>query len=289
MKYHHVDVFSDQPFSGNGLTIFINESPLEKYLMQIITQEMRQFESIFLNRINSDTFRARIFTMEEELDFAGHPIIGAAAIIHDLYANDTEESSVNFQLNEKLVTVKTVKHKNHYAAQMNQGKPEFRNILSKKQEETFLRYFNLLPEDKYDHFPFQVISTGLPYLIIPVKSKSLAKVKVTIPDLEEKLQEINAKFFYILDVKNLEGRTWDNFGLVEDIATGSAAGPAGAYLVENKLISIDTEIILNQGRFLRRPSEMKVIIKGNTIEESDIYVEGNVYKIAIGELFQSYI
>ncbi|MNY75144.1 hypothetical protein D3C86_2143450 [compost metagenome] len=56
--------------------------------------------------------------------------------------------------------------------------------------------------------------------------------------------------------------------------------------MENKLINIDTEIILNQGSFLGRPSEMKVIVKGNTVEESEIYVEGNVYKIAIGELFQ---
>ncbi|KOP39836.1 PhzF family phenazine biosynthesis protein [Flavobacterium sp. WLB] len=286
MKYHHVDVFSDKPFSGNGLTIFINENPLDKSLMQTITQEMRQFESIFLNPINSDTFRARIFTMEEELDFAGHPIIGATAIVHDLYAKDASESKVNFQLNEKLVTVKTVKHNNHYSAQMNQGKPEFRNILSKEQEETFLRYFNLLPEDKYDHLPLQVISTGLPYLIIPVKSKSLAKVKVTIPDLEEKLQEVNAKFFYVLDTENLEGRTWDNFGLVEDIATGSAAGPAGAYLVQNQLVNIDTEIILNQGSFLGRPSKMKIIVNGTNVEESEIYVEGDVCKIAVGELFQ---
>jgi trans-2,3-dihydro-3-hydroxyanthranilate isomerase len=286
MKYHHIDVFSDKPFSGNGLTIFINQNSLEKSLMQIITQEMRQFESIFLNPINSDTFRARIFTMEEELDFAGHPIIGAAAIVHDLYSKDSSESKVNFQLNEKLVTVKTVKHSNHYAAQMNQGKPEFRNILTKEQEETFLSYFNLLPEDKYDHLPLQVISTGLPYLIIPVKSKSLAKVKVTIPDLEQKLQEVNAKFFYVLDTENIEGRTWDNFGLVEDIATGSAAGPVGAYLVENRLVNINTEIILNQGSFLGRSSEMKIIVKGINFEESEIYVEGDVCKIAMGELFQ---
>lgn len=283
MKYHHVDVFSDKPFSGNGLTIFINEKPLEKSVMQTITQEMRQFESIFLNPINSDTFRARIFTMEEELDFAGHPIIGAAAIVHDLYSKDAIQSSVNFQLNEKLVTVKTVKHNNHYAAQMNQGKPEFRNILSKEQEETFLRYFNLLPDDKYADLPLQIISTGLPYLIIPVKSKSLAKVKVTISDLEEKLQEVNAKFFYVLDIENLEGRTWDNFGLVEDIATGSAAGPVGAYLVKNQLAKLDNEIILNQGSFLGRPSKIKIIVNGET---SDIYVEGDVCKIAIGELLQ---
>jgi len=287
MEYHHVDVFSDKPFFGNGLTIFINQNALEKTFMQTITQEMRQFESIFLNQINSNTFRAHIFTMEEELDFAGHPIIGAAAMVHDLYFNDKVQSEVNFQLNEKLVTVKTEKYNNHYSAQMNQGKPEFTNILTKEQEKSFLRYFNLLPDDKYTHLPLQVISTGLPYLIIPVKSKSLAKVKVTIPDLEEKLKEVNAKFFYVLDIENLHGRTWDNFGLVEDIATGSAAGPAGAYLVENQLVNINTEIILNQGSFLGRPSKMKIIVKGTNVKKSDVFVEGDVCKIAVGKLFQN--
>jgi trans-2,3-dihydro-3-hydroxyanthranilate isomerase len=284
MKYYHVDVFSDKPFSGNGLTIFINEKSLEKSYMQTITQEMRQFESIFLNKINSNTFRAHIFTMEEELDFAGHPIIGAAAIIHDLYSKDTEQNMCCFQLNEKLVTVKTIKYNNHYSAQMNQGKPEFRTILNKEQEESFLNYLNLLPEDRYNDLPIQVISTGLPYLIIPVKSKSLSKIKVNITDLEEKLKEVNAKFFYVLDVENLHGRTWDNSGLVEDIATGSAAGPVGAYLVKNKLAKLDTEIILKQGDFLGRPSKIKILVNGTEVETSDIYVEGDVCKIAIGEL-----
>src|SRR5882762_5344559 len=72
MKYYHVDVFSNKPYSGNGLTIFTDAKPLEKSTMQTITQEMRQFESVFLHQIDSNTFRASIFTMEEELDFAGH-------------------------------------------------------------------------------------------------------------------------------------------------------------------------------------------------------------------------
>ena len=286
MEYYHVDVFSDKPFSGNGLTIFINEKPLEKTLMQTITQEMRQFESIFLNQTKPDTFRAHIFTMEEELDFAGHPIIGAAAIIHDLYDMEKERKNLTIELNSKSVTVKSTKHDNHYSVQMNQGKPEFGTILNKEQEQTFLEYLNLSPEDTYNNLPLEVISTGLPYLIIPVKSKSLSKIKVKIPDLEEKLKEINAKFFYVLDVENLEGRTWDNFGLVEDIATGSAAGPVGTYLVKNKLAKVNSEIILRQGSFLGRPSKLKIIVNGIDSETSDIYVEGDVCKIAVGQLLK---
>jgi len=284
MNYYHVDVFTDKPYSGNGLTIFINTNPIEKIQMQTITQEMRQFESVFLNRIGDDTFRAFIFTMEEELDFAGHPIIGATAILHDLYAKDEIQKKWTIQLNTKSTIVKTIRQDKYYTAQMNQGKPEFIKSLSNAEEQTFLSYFNLTAEDKIEDLPIQIVTTGLPYLIIPVKQKSLKKIKVTIQDLKQKLEEVNAKFFYILDVENIEGRTWDNLGLVEDIATGSAAGPVGAYLIKNKLSKFDTEIILNQGSFLGRPSKLKILVSNLENEFGDIYVEGDVCKIGFGEL-----
>jgi PhzF family phenazine biosynthesis protein len=280
MDYFHVDVFTNKPYSGNGLTIFIDTKDLDKGFMQSVTQEMRQFESIFLKQINGTNFRAYIFTMEEELDFAGHPLIGAAAILHDLYAKNATQSNWVIELNAKSVAIETVKHDTYFSAQMNQGKAEFGTILSTQQEIEFLSYFNLTEEDKLDTMPFQVITTGLPYLILPIKSASLAKVKVTISDLEEKLKSIDAKFLYVLDVKNLEGRTWDNLGLYEDVATGSAAGPVGAYLHKNNLLEAETEMVLHQGRFLCRPSTIKIKVSSN----GDIFVEGDVCKIAIGQL-----
>ena len=116
--------------------------------MQTITQEMRQFESIFLRETEANTFRAFIFTMEEELDFAGHPVIGAAALLHDLYSKEKEQDSWTIHLNAKSVVVQTTRSENYYSARMNQGKAEFRNVLSKNQEKEFLSYFNLTEEDK---------------------------------------------------------------------------------------------------------------------------------------------
>lgn len=283
MNYYHVDVFSDKPYSGNGLTIFTDAKEFNKSFMQTVTQEMRQFESIFLHQIAVNTFRAYIFTMEEELDFAGHPIIGAAAILHDLYSPAKQQDNWTIQLNAKSVEVRTVKHENYYSAQMNQGKAEFGTVLSKELEKTFLNYLNLTQDDKIENLPFQVVSTGLPYLILPIKEKSLSKVKVVIADLEKKLETIGAKFFYVLDTENLQGRTWDNFGLVEDIATGSAAGPVGAYLVSNNIIKAGSEFILHQGYFLGRPSKIKTLVSSN----GEIFVEGDVCKIAMGQLIQT--
>src|SRR5262244_1999865 len=105
MKYFHVDVFSDKPYSGNGLTVFIDAKDFDKKFMQTVTQEMRQFESIFLHRIGDTVFRAFIFTMEEELDFAGHPVIGAASLLHDLYSKNKTSDKWSLQLNKKIVEV----------------------------------------------------------------------------------------------------------------------------------------------------------------------------------------
>lgn len=284
MKYYHVDVFSNKKFSGNGLTIFPDAEKLDKSFMQTLTQEMRQFESIFFHQTNTNSFRASIFTTEEELDFAGHPIIGAAAMIHDLYASEKEENIWTFELNSKSVEVLTTKKEGFYSAKMNQGQPIIGEPLSEIESKKFLSYLNLSIDDTYCNLPLQVISTGLPYLILPVKAAALAKVKVIISDLEATLETIGAKFFYVLDVDNKEGRTWDNFGLVEDIATGSAAGPVGAYLIQNKIAAFDTEIILNQGKFLNRPSIIKITVKKNNEAIGDVFVEGDVVKIAKGEL-----
>ena len=280
MKYYHVDVFSNKPFSGNGLTIFPDAEILDKKSMQTITREMRQFESIFLHRTGDNSFRAFIFTMEEELDFAGHPIIGAAALLHDLYANEKTKGKWNIELNAKLVEVVTQKNDGNYSAEMNQGKAEFINTLTTEQSKEYLSFFNLEEIDKERNLPLEVVSTGLPYLIIPVKTEALAKVKVTISNLEKKLADIGAKFFFTFDPQGLQGRTWDNLGLVEYIATGSAAGPSGAYLVKHQLANTETTIQLKQGDFLERPSILTVTVKRNC----DIFVAGDVCKIAEGNL-----
>ncbi|MGZ3585472.1 MAG: PhzF family phenazine biosynthesis protein, partial [Ktedonobacterales bacterium] len=83
LEYLHVDVFSHAPYSGNSLAVFPNASGLSRDQMLRITQELRHFESIFLEPADdSNTVRARIFDLFEELPFAGHPTIGAAAVLH---------------------------------------------------------------------------------------------------------------------------------------------------------------------------------------------------------------
>jgi len=276
MKCKLVDVFANKKLSGNGLTIFYDFDYLSTDKMLSLTQEMRQFESIFVTRENNN-FCARIFTVDEELDFAGHPLIGLAAHLHEEYG-DEQPQTWNVKLNKKSVKLKTKISGDYFEASMEQGRPEFIKELTKEESETFLSALKL-NWTNIPSYPLEVISTGLPYLIVPIIS-GIECVKICNDNLENLLAEHGAKFVYILDTKTFEGRTWDNQGKVEDIATGSAAGPAGAFLYKHKMVRAGDSFVIEQGRFLGRPSEIKVMAE---IKKSDFYnvsVTGQVCKIA---------
>jgi PhzF family phenazine biosynthesis protein len=121
-----------------------------------------------------------------------------------------------------------------------------------------------------------IVSTGLPYLIVPLQKNGL-QAKIKIADLEEKIRAMGAMFIGILEIPALTIRTWDNLGLVEDIATGSLAGPSGAYLVKQGFQKQNSVINLKQGENLGRPSRLDVEVTGDL---GYIYVSGNVCKVS---------
>ena len=258
MPYYHMDVFSRTPMNGNGVIVFPESDGLDSRAMLAVTREMRQFESIFLTKgATPSQVRARIFTMEEELDFAGHPILGAACALH-MDNGEFVTSRWSFLLNAATVTVETTFHEEgYYVASMDQREPGFGRPLSDEAAAPILEALSLAPGDMAPGLPMQVVSTGLPYCIIPLQS-GLDRVRVAVDDLEERLAAVGAKFSYPLDVATFEGRSWNNAGTSEDIATGSAAGPAGAYLVRHGLAKAEEPIVIRQGRFLERPSALTV-------------------------------
>ena len=279
LSYYHVDVFTDRPLSGNGLTVFTEAEYLSKSAMQRLTQEMRQFESIFLHKPARNKVRAYVFTCEEELDFAGHPVLGAAAILHDLLPPDVRETEWTFELNKKEVSVATIREGKSYKARMNQGNAEFGKILSADETNGILACVNLDTEDLYPDCLPTVVSTGLPYLLIPLK-KSGYKAKIRVPDLQNRLKQYGAQFIGTLEIPTLQMRTWDNAGSVEDVATGSLAGPSGAYLVKYGLKEANKIIQLNQGGNLGRPSQLFVEVKAESGKITDVYVSGSIYKVS---------
>lgn len=282
IPYYHVDVFSDKRFSGNGLTVFPESQGLSKAAMQAITVEMRQFESIFLRHRQGDIFEANVFTMEEELDFAGHPSLGAAATLHELYKPAADEAEWILAFPAKNVSVKTHRKPYGFEAIMNQGPATFGQVLTDDESRYFLQALGIRKEDLNVAWPLQIVSTGLPYLLIPMQRNAL-KARILVTDLNEKLSRVGAKFLGILEVPSRSIRTWDNLGLVEDIATGSLAGPAAAWLVRYGLCAANEPITIRQGANLGRSS----LLYSNVLHTGDVLVSGAVVSIADGQLTTS--
>lgn len=276
MRFWLMDVFAERPLTGNGLTVFPDASGISAERMQSLTRELRQFETAFLRpTAEAGLFDARVFTMEEELPFAGHPVLGSAALLHHLHGGETA-AHWRIRLPEKEVSVETVRVGNAFTARMDQGIPATVGELSAEDVHWFTDAFSAEPDMRH---PARVISTGLPYLILPVTAAGLANARQR-HSLEPRLAAVGAAFVYLLDVDAREGRTWDPDGVVEDIATGSAAGPVAAYLHDIRRALGSDIVTISQGRFAGRPSRMI------TRRSSDgrIEVGGDVHLVAVADL-----
>jgi trans-2,3-dihydro-3-hydroxyanthranilate isomerase len=283
VPYYHVDVFSPEPFAGNGLIVFTETAGFTTATMQVLTSEMRQFESIFLQKIDGNRIRARIFTCEEELDFGGHPVLGAAATLHDLHRRTEDKVEWTFELNKKVVKVMTQKKGQTYDAFMNQGAAEFGKVLNEAETQSVLEYLDATREDLYPGLYPTVVSTGLPYLIVPFLN-NFFKARIGAPGFEEQLHRFDAQFVGLLDIEGRNIRTGTNDGSVEDIATGSLAGPACAFLFSHSMVQADSVIRFNQGRNLARKSELYAELRTRCDNSIDVFVSGSVCKIASGTL-----
>lgn len=283
LAYHHVDVFSARPFTGNSLTVFPEANGLSSEQMLLITQEMRHFESIFLFPTEEgNVVRARVFDLHEELDFAGHPLLGAASVLHALHSISGTHTW-NFALKQKTVQVTTEHYGKSYRALLDQGQPEFLNEVEQRRAGELLSALNLAPENLYPDLPLEVVSTGLRYLIVPIQH-GLEYAHIVSPTSERLLAQVGAQYVYVLDIPAREGRHWNNDGLLEDVATGSAAGTVGAYLVKHAHIQPGQEFLLHQGRFTGRPSQMRIRAEGQRHDVRSVLVGGDVSLVGQGIL-----
>lgn len=304
LPYVHCDVFTEIPLSGNSLTVFFMDKHPKYYsdrLLLSITREMRHFESVFVNvpyelieynnslenvdgKIPTIIIPTRVFTCNSELDFAGHPLQGAAASIHNKCLSNFSKTQVQFELNHKrLTTVNVSKSGYGYLTTMFQGKPEFLKVINNvMQQQELLTSLNLLFEDYDNKYPIEVISTGLKYLIIPVKSHEiLSKTKIMNIKFAQLLAKHNADFVYVVDLKTKTARTWENDGSSEDAATGSAAGPLGAYLIKHDISKTDEIFDINQGEFIGRPCKLTMQVAKNF---ENILVSGGVCIVGDGRI-----
>jgi PhzF family phenazine biosynthesis protein len=284
VRYHHVDVFTERPYSGNSLAVFPEARGLTGPQMARITKELRHFESIFLEPVSGErSYQARVFDLVEELDFAGHPVIGAACVLHALAGTlGTERWTIH--LKARTVTVETERRAAaRFAAVLAQGDADFLGTPESARRGDLAAWFSLSASDLDPNFAPEVVSTGLRYLVLPVRGRGLAAARIAPSDLDAKLASLGAQFAYLIDVESLEGRHWNNDGVVEDVATGSGAGCVAAYLRRHGRISDGEIATLRQGRFAGRPSEITIRAHGAGTAVS-VVVGGTVSLVGEGRL-----
>lgn len=289
INYSIVDVFSQGKYTGNQLAVFKNAENISSREMQQIAKEINYSETTF---ILSDTkkengYDVRIFTPNEEVPFAGHPTLGTASIIqNEIVGEPLEKLVLNFKAGQIPVTF----DHQEQLLWMEQNQPTFGRILDSNQVSEVL---SLDKEFIDDRFPIQEVSTGLPVIIVPLKSlEAVKKVRINKEKYFELIEHTDAKAIMVFSPEtygvdhDLNVRDFaDYYGVPEDAATGSANGCLASYLVKYRYFDKgEINIRVEQGYEINRPSLLflRAYDENGKIR---VHVGGKVEKIAQGEWF----
>jgi len=287
LTFYIVDVFAEEKFAGNQLAVVRNAKGLTDDEMLKIAKEMNYSETSFIlsDESNNGGFDVRIFTPEEELPFAGHPTLGTAYIIkYEIIKSDVEKVILNLKVGQIPVTF-TNKDKAQILW-MKQIQPTFGAIFD---EEKMAQVLNLDVNDIDARFSIQEVSTGLPFIIVPLKSlESVKKTKIHSEKFFELIENIDSKAILVFCTETYNSQNDLNvrvFSTIpEDPATGSANGCLAGYLVKYQYLnSNDINLRVEQGYEIGRPSLLLL----QASEENGSYnisVGGGVIMVAKGEL-----
>jgi PhzF family phenazine biosynthesis protein len=283
--FHHVDVFAPRAYTGNSLAVFVDPPPLTDGQLLAVTQELRHFETVFVSRDGGTAATARVFDLVEELDFAGHPVLGAAAVLHGLAGAGDRPVTWELRLRSGPVRVTTRRlPSGTVGATLEPAPPRLLGTPPAADRDAVAAAYGLAPDDLDPALPPEVWTAGLRYLVVPVRAGVLGRARVAHPDLAGFLAERGAQFGYLLDAATPEGRHWTNDGIVEDVATGSAAACVAAYLLHHDRAAPGRPVTLSQGRFTGRPSGIGITGYGAPGAVTRVTVTGEVATVATGTL-----
>jgi len=286
--YLQVDVFTSRPLEGNALAVVTDARGLDDGEMQKLARETNLSETTFIFPRDAATerergVRVRIFTVQEELPFAGHPTLGTAAVLR----NKTGAGVIELDLNVGKIPVHFTEEGGLPFGEMRQRDPEFG---VRHSREDVARVTGLKIEEFSDDAPIQTVSTGLVFTIVPVRT--LASVKALNPDLKlasAYLQRSGGKFFYFVtrEAEDKSARLHARmiFYNGDDPATGSAAGCTAAWMVAHGVVQSDERALIEQGTETRRPSRIFVRAAREGDRIVNVRVGGNSVEVMRGEMF----
>jgi trans-2,3-dihydro-3-hydroxyanthranilate isomerase len=290
LKFYLLDVFAEEKYAGNQLAVFENAGALSTTQMQRIANEMHFSETAFVlsDLERNGGYDVRIFTPLKELPFAGHPTLGTAYVIrHCIIGESVSRVLLNLGVGQVPVMFE-MDNLGREMLWMKQMPPVFGD---KFDAARIARMLNLELGDIDCRFPVQTVSTGLPFVIVPLKT--LGAVKRARVDKDQHQELVKASQAEILifcpeaynKQHNLNVRVFvDLYGIPEDPATGSANGCLAGYLSCYHYFGDDlVNVTVEQGYEIGRPSLLclRAERRGNEVH---VQVGGRVFMIASGEL-----
>lgn len=284
--FYIVDVFAETKFTGNQLAVVCNAADLLSETMQEIAREMHFSETTFImsDHPREEGFDVRIFTPASEVPFAGHPTLGTAFVIQtEVLTKPTDHLVLNLPAGRIPVRF------DGDLVWMDQLPPVFGQTRTPEQVAPVL---NLDVSDIDIQFPIQEVSTGLQFLIVPLKNiNAVRRAHVNLDLLKKLISSLDAKMIFIFSPETyhpenqLNARMFgDEFGVSEDPATGSANGCLAGYLLKYAYFGkSEISVRVEQGYEIARPSLLLLRAKKSD-HKIAVSVGGKVFMAAKGEL-----
>ena len=289
--FYLLDVFAEEKYAGNQLAVFRLVTELSDNQMQRIAKEMHFSETTFIlsDEKHDGGYDVRIFTPETELNFAGHPTLGTAFLIQrEIIKKPVEEVVLNLKAG-KIPVFFDYTSKDSCILWMKQLQPTFGKAYDAKLVSSIL---SLDVHDINTNFPIQDVSTGLPVIIVPLKTlESLKKARINKDEYFRFIKDIDAKTILIFcpetynKANDLNVRFFaDQYGIPEDPATGSANGCLASYLVMHRFFGThQINLRVEQGYEIGRPSLLYLRAEKKK-QDFSVYVGGKVELIGNGKL-----
>lgn len=297
LHYFLVDVFTNQPFGGNQLAVFPRAQGLAPETMQALAKELNLSESAFVFPAQDvrHTYQVRIFTPAIELPMAGHPTVGTAFVLAREHLIQLVEPETEIIFEEGVgpipVTLQ-VREGEVQGIQMRQPLPTFGPVFTDR--EAIARMLSLDTAAFATGLPLEVVSCGVPFLFVPLKSlEAIHALRFRLDIWEQVLRDFVAPQVFVftpevvLPTSTVHSRMFaPAMGIAEDPATGAASGPLGCYLVRHGLVQPtapgSSQMVSEQGFELGRPSLIHIKIAQDGSDISGVYVGGACYPMGQG-------
>jgi trans-2,3-dihydro-3-hydroxyanthranilate isomerase len=282
-----MDVFTKKRLEGNGLAVFTDATGLSDAEMQAVAKETNLSETTYVFPRDAATekargVRVRIFTVAEELPFAGHPTLGTAFVLRG--ASGVPE--ITLELNVGAVPVRFEDSPGQASfGEMRQKDPEFG---VQHDAETIARVTGLALSDIDTSVPIETVSTGLAYTIVPIKTlAALQNLRIDLHTGTGYLKKTNGRFFYFVSRETVSGAARLHARMLfyngEDPATGSAGGCTAAWMAAHGIAAPNERVMIEQGMEMKRPSEIFVRADREADRVVNVRVGGNAVEVMRGE------